>query len=620
MHTDPLARACPVGAEPTPQGTRFRVWAPHHARVAVALEGRDPLPMQAEGQGYWSLLAPDAKSGDRYKIELDGQAYPDPTSRRQPDGPNGPSQIVDPHAYPWSDAEAGWKGRALEGAVLYELHIGTFTPEGTFAAAGRELPRLAALGITVLELMPVAQFAGARGWGYDGVDLWAPHNAYGTPDELRGLIDAAHGNGLAVLLDVVYNHLGPDGNYLKQFSPDYFAAEPTEWGDAINFDGANCGPVREFFRENAAYWIREFHFDGLRFDATQSIKDNGSQGRQILAEVASAVRDAAGGRETILVAENEPQQTSLLHPEQEGGCGLDGIWNDDLHHSMMVRLTHKREAYYSDHLGRAQEFVSAARRGFLFQGQHYGWQGQNRGHSTRGLTPHRFVTFIENHDQVANTDTGSRVRFRSHPGVYRALTAYWLLTPGTPMFFQGQERGARTPFLYFCDHTVELNTAIRRGRSQWLRQFPSLASDDAQAALFNPSDERTFTRCKLRPDDLDDAILALHTDLLRLRRDDEVLLAGQLDGAVLAEDCFVLRFTAGEGDRLLLVNLGIDLDLPHAPEPLLAAPEGTSWALAWSTDHHRYGGSGVGSPILETGWRIPGAAALLLTPAKVSAT
>ncbi len=622
MHTDPLARACPVGAEPTPQGTHFRVWAPDHARVAVALEGQAPLAMEAEGNGYWRLLAPSAKAGDRYRIELDGAAFPDPASRRQPEGPDGPSEIVDARAHAWSDAEAGWGGRALEGQVLYELHIGTFTPEGTFAAAGRELPRLAALGITVLELMPVAQFAGARGWGYDGVDLWAPHNSYGTPDELRELIDAAHRNGLAVLLDVVYNHLGPDGNYLKQFSPGYFAAEPTEWGDAINFDGANCGPVREFFRENAAYWIREFHFDGLRFDATQSIKDNGSQGRQILAEIAEAVRTAANGRKTILVAENEPQQTSLLHPEHEGGCGLDGIWNDDLHHSMMVRLTHKREAYYSDHMGRAQEFVSAAKRGFLFQGQHYGWQGQARGHSTRGLAPQRFVTFIENHDQVANTDTGSRVRFRAHPGVYRALTAYWLLTPGTPMFFQGQERGARAPFLYFCDHNDDLNKAIRRGRSQWLRQFPSLASDDAQAALFNPSDEDTFTRCKLRPGDRDDAILALHEDLLELRREDPVLRRqtdAVLDCAVLSEECFLLRFFAEEGDRLLIVNLGVDLDLPHAPEPLLAPPEGTAWTLAWSSDHHRYAGSGVGSPILETGWRIPGAAAVLLTPAKASA-
>ncbi len=613
-----LDRACLLGTQTSPGGTHFRVWAPGHSRVSVLVEGRAPEPMQPESDGYWSCLAEGAKPGERYRIQLDGgESYPDPASRFQPEGPHGPSEIVDPSLYQWSAGDHAWKGVRLAGQVLYELHIGTFTAEGTYRAAERELERLAALGITVLELMPLAQYAGARGWGYDGVDLWAPHNAYGTPDELRHFIDAAHGAGLGVILDVVYNHLGPDGNCLKAFSPDYFSAKATEWGDSINFDGENCEGVRAFFRENAAYWIREFHFDGLRLDATQSIHDSGRLGRHILEEIGEATRAAAPGRAIILIAENEPQDTRLMRPISDGGYGLDGMWNDDLHHSMMVRLTHKREAYYSDHLGRAQEFVSGAKRGFLYQGQHYCWQGAGRGHSTQGTAPQHFITFIENHDQVANTDTGSRVRSRSHPGVYRAITAYWLLTPGTPMFFQGQEYGTRTPFLYFCDHTPELNQAVRAGRRDFLTQFPSLHSDDAQRVLPDPSAAATFERCKLDSSQEDPQALALHGDLLRLRREDPVLCRREtavLDGSVLSEDCFVLRFFADEGDRLLVVNFGRDLDLPHAPEPLLAAPEGRAWALRWSSDHHRYGGPGVVSPVSASGWRIPGAAAVLLIP------
>ncbi len=641
-------RVCPIGAEPGDGGTHFRVWAPRRTGAAVRMEGGGaPVAMQREDGGYWSCFAEGARAGDRYRLELDGaDSYPDPASRFQPEGAHGPSEIVDPLAYAWSAEEASWPGKRLEGQVLYELHIGTFTAEGTYRAAERELGRLAALGMTVLELMPVAQFAGRWGWGYDGVDLFAPHNSYGTPDELRQLIDAAHRAGLGVILDVVYNHLGPDGNYLRSFSPEYFAAEATEWGDSINFDGEGCEGVREFFRENAAYWVREFHFDGLRLDATQSIRDSGRLGRHILEEIGEAARAAAGGREILIVAENEPQNTVLMRPAGQGGYGLDGMWNDDLHHSMLVRLTHKREAYYSDHLGRAQEFVSGAKRGFLFQGQRYGWQGEPRGTSSRGIAPWRFITFLENHDQVANTDTGARVRTRSHPGVYRAMTAFWLLIPGTPMFFQGQEYGATTQFLYFCDHKPELAGAVREGRKVFLRQFPSLASPDAQRVLADPAAEDTFERSKLDPSGangqgvngqgVNRQLLALHEDLLRLRRADPVLgpvlglvpgpdpgpVPGPedgvaLDGAVLSEDCFLLRFFSDDGDdRLLVVNFGRDLDLPHAPEPLLAPPTGQGWTLAWSSDDHRYGGGGAALPVTAAGWRIPGAAAVLLIPAR----
>ncbi len=613
-----------IGAQPLPEGgVRFSVWSPKCKSIAIQIDGRASVPMQKAEDGYWSLVIADAAAGQRYRVQVDGEeAHPDPASRFQPEGPHGPSQIVDAAAYAWRSEEARWAGIKLEGQVLYELHIGTFTEGGTYSAAEAELPRLRELGITVLELMPLAQFQGAFGWGYDGVDLFAPHNSYGTPDELRHLIEAAHATGLGVILDVVYNHLGPDGNYLPKFSPDYFAAVATEWGDSINFDGDNCEGVRNFFVENAAYWIRDFHFDGLRLDATQSIKDNGRLGKHVLQEIGEAAREAAGLRNIIIVAENEPQEVRLIRPVTEGGYGLDGMWNDDLHHSMMVRLTLRREAYYSDHLGRAQEFVSAIKYGYLFQGQYYAWQGNVRGTTARGVGPQHFITFLENHDQIANTDTGSRVRARSHPGVYRAMTAMWLLTPGTPMFFQGQEYGGLSKFLYFCDHAEPLAEAVRTGRRDFLGQFPSLASKDSQDALPDPTSVEAFRHSRLEAAEQAryPQMTALHTDLLALRRSDPVLstqASGGLDGAVLSEDCFVIRFFAPDGmvdetDRLLVVNFGCDLDLPHSPEPLLAAPHGTDWVVQWSSDHHRYGGGGVTSPVSDKGWRISGAATVLL--------
>ena len=313
-----MQRTMSIGAEAIPGGgAHFRLWAPAHSRVSVLLEGKPPASMEREGDGYWSCLIEDAARGDCYKFQLDGgEACPDPASRFQPDGPHGFSQIIDPTAYQWSAEESSWPGRTIEGQVLYELHIGTFTPAGTYEAAERELSRLADLGITVLEIMPLAQFAGRWGWGYDGVDMFAPHNAYGTPDELRHFIDTAHRKGLAVILDVVYNHAGPDGNYLKTFSPGYFSKKDTEWGEAFNFDGENCGPVRDFFEANAAYWIREFHFDGLRLDATQSIQDSCCMGKHILEQIGVAARAAAEKRDIIIVAENEPQNTTLIRPDR----------------------------------------------------------------------------------------------------------------------------------------------------------------------------------------------------------------------------------------------------------------------------------------------------------------
>jgi maltooligosyltrehalose trehalohydrolase len=617
------SRRLPVGAEFTPdEGTRFRVWAPKRRRVDVLLEeaGRDPLvvALEAEAGGYFSGLSRDAAPGALYRFRLDGaDAFPDPASRFQPDGPHGPSMVVDPKRYRWSDAD--WKGRPIRGQVLYEMHVGTFTREGTWGAAGEKLRDLFDAGITVVEAMPIADFPGRFGWGYDGVDLFAPTRLYGTPDDLRGFVDDAHDIGLAVILDVVYNHLGPDGNYLTQYSDTYFTdRHVTDWGDPINFDGEGSGPVREFYLANARYWIDEFHFDGLRLDATQDIHDEGPE--HILAAVVRGVREAAGGRATIVVAENEPQHARLVKPREQGGFGVDALWNDDLHHSAQVLLSGRNEAYYTDYLGTPQEFVSAMKHGYLYQGQRYKWQKQRRGTPAFGIPREAFVNFIQNHDQVANSAQGLRSHQITSPGRYRAMTALILLGPGTPMLFQGQEFAASAPFLYFADHEEDLAAKVRAGRREFLAQWRSLALPEWHTCFADPADPRTFDRCKLDHGEREAHHEAsrLHRDLLRVRREDPVISAQAedgIDGAVLGPDAFVLRLFADDGlDRLILVNFGRDLHLDPAPEPLLAPPEGREWSVLWSSEDRAYGGCGTVHPDTEDNWRLPGEAALVLGP------
>jgi maltooligosyltrehalose trehalohydrolase len=552
-----------------------------------------------------------------YAYRLDGgPACPDPASRFQPAGPHGPSEIVDPGAFAWNDAE--WPGITREGQVIYEMHIGTFTAAGTWEAASRELPELAQSGITVVELLPVADFVGDFGWGYDGVDLFAPTRLYGRPDDFRAFVDRAHAVGLGVILDVVYNHLGPDGNYLGQFASEYFSTRHrTDWGQAINFDGPGSGPVREFFISNAGYWIDEFHLDGLRLDATQEIHDDSPE--HVLAAIAREARERAGRRSVFLVAENEPQDVKLVRAVPAGGHDLDALWNDDFHHTAMVALTGRAEAYYGGHAGTPQELISAVKRGFLYQGQRYAWQDKKRGTPTWDVAPTSFVHFIQNHDQLANSLAGLRGHRLTSPGRYRAMTALLLLGPATPMLFQGQEFAASSPFLYFADLPPDLAKLTRAGRAEFLAQFPSLAAAEAQAALPDPADRLTFERSKL---DLGErerhgAAYALHVDLLRLRREDPVFRTqggGGIDGAVLGPEALVLRFF-GVGvdpdDRLLCLNLGRDLTLATVAEPLLAPPEDARWGLLWSSEAIRYDGSGTPEFDPADGWVLPGHAALV---------
>lgn len=621
-------RRLPIGAEIVRErGTHFRVWAPRLECADVVLEKTNPsgeskaISLQKDGGGYFSGFASQAAAGTLYRFRLDGgdSLYSDPASRFQPQGPHGPSQVIDPAAFAWSDGD--WPGLSLRGQVMYEMHVGTFTPEGTWAAATRELAELAALGITVIEIMPLADFVGKFGWGYDGVNLFAPTRLYGTPDDFRSFVDRAHALRMGVILDVVYNHLGPDGNHLGNFAADYFTDRyATDWGAAINFDGENSGPVREYFLTNAGYWIDEFHLDGLRLDATQNIYDASSE--NILRAITRRVRETARGRATIVVAENEPQRAQLVRPTEEGGFGIDALWNDDFHHAAMVALTGHHEAYYTDYRGTPQEFISAVKWGFLYQGQRYKWQERKRGAPALGLPPAAFVTFIQNHDQVANSALGLRGHLLSSPGRYRALTALLLLAPGTPLLFQGQEFAASSPFLYFADHNPELAPLVKNGRAEFLSQFPSIATPEVLARLPDPADPETFRRSKLdfseRSKHLE--FYMLHRDLLQLRREDAVFREQRprgVDGAVLAQEAFVLRFFAEAGDqhdRLLLINLGKDLCLDPMPEPLLAPPNDCFWDVLWSSESPRYGGGGTLPLSAEENWRLPAEAAVVAVP------
>lgn len=624
------SRRFPIGAEPLiGGGVHFRVWAPQSERVAVELTDdarfrrsqKDIVELEPEEHGYFSGLLPEARPGMLYKFRTQSGSFPDPASRFQPDGPHGPSQILDPAKFNWTDQD--WRGVPRAGQVLYEMHIGTFTHEGTYAAAAAELLELKELGITVIELMPVADFIGRFGWGYDGVDLFAPTRLYGSPDELRTFINQAHRLGLGVILDVVYNHVGPDGNYLKQFSNDYFTNRyANEWGEALNFDGPNSGPVREFFLTNASYWIDEFHFDGLRLDATQQIFDASAD--HILAAIGRAVRAAAKGRATFIASENEPQHSRLVKSLEEGGFGLDALWNDDFHHSARVALTGHNEAYYGGFQGSPQEFISTAKHGYLYQGQWFTWQRKRRGTSTRGLAPEQFVTFLENHDQVANSLRGSRLHQLTDPGRLRAMTAFFLLAPGTPMLFQGQEFASSAPFLFFADHHPELARLVAKGRKEFLRQFKSIAQPECDAALADPGSPNTFLRCKLDFSERQThrSTYQLHRQLLRIRREDAVFSRCahcDVEGAVLGPDSFVLRFFGGNTlERLLIVNLGLDLKLDSIAEPLMAPIEGCGWRLTLSSEDPQFGGAGTPVVAAEDHWIIPGHSTIVLEPAPLA--
>jgi maltooligosyltrehalose trehalohydrolase len=624
-----VTRRLPIGAELQPDGgVHFRVWAPARQRVTVVVDGESTplvaestpmIPDTPEETGYFSGLVAGARAGSRYQFTLDDESLllPDPASRWQPDGPHGPSVVVDPARFAWTDAD--WRGCPLEGQVLYEMHVGTFTPAGTLRAALEQLDELQDVGITVIELMPLAEFPGRFGWGYDGVNWFAPTRLYGEPDDLRAFVDRAHALGMGVILDVVYNHFGPDGNYLTQFSRDYFTDRyDNEWGSAINFDGPNAAPVRELVLANVHYWIDEFHLDGYRLDATQQIFDVSAD--HILTALARTAREAARAhdRRCLLMAENEAQHAWLMRTPEAKGAGLDAMWNDDYHHCTVAAVTGRREAYYSDYGGTPQELIACAKWGFLYQGQHYAWQKKRRGRPALDCAPAQFVVFIENHDQVANSARGWRLHQQTSPGRFRAMSAFTLLLPGTPLLFQGQEFASSKPFLFFADHQGDLARDVRKGRAEFLSQFTRYAQPDVQAILDDPSDPRTFNRCKLDFAERaqHDGIYRLHREVLRLRRETPAFRAQQprgVDGAVVGPEALLLRFFHAEGDRVLLLNLGADLRLESCSDPLMAPPAEHAWQIVWSSDDPQYGGDGT-APLNPALLRLPAHALIVLAP------
>ena len=575
----PLPLDIPFGAAVQDDGrVRFRLWAPSQAEVRLVLPDRGDrrLPMPAAGGGWFELATDQAAAGDRYRFALaDGTLVADPASRGQAaDGVAGPSLVVDPRRFVWR--HDGWRGRRWAEAAIYELHVGAFTPEGTFLAAIGKLPHLAELGVTAIELMPLADFPGRRNWGYDGVLPYAPARAYGTPDELRALVDAAHGHGLMVYLDVVYNHFGPEGNYLSRYAPAFFTDDfPTPWGAAIDFRER---AVRDFFVGNALHWLEEHRLDGLRFDAVHAIRDPSPT--HILTELARVVRRRfAGRREVHLILENERNEAWPLRRDAEtGGRLYDAQWNDDAHHVGHVLLTGEASGYYEDFADEpARGLARALSEGFVYQGEasvHQG--GKPRGEASKDLPPLAFVDFLQNHDQIGNRALGERLTVLAEPERLRAFQAILLLSPHVPLLFMGEEWGARTPFQFFCDFHGELADAVRAGRR---REFAAFFANPA-AAVPDPLAESTFTDSRLdwnEPEREPHAGWLAHARrLLALRRDELAprLRAGggetKLAGADLTPPHgLLISWCLGDDSRLtLLANVGPD---PWAPD---RAPNG----------------------------------------------
>ncbi|MBI2388250.1 MAG: malto-oligosyltrehalose trehalohydrolase [Deltaproteobacteria bacterium] len=586
-------------------GTAFRVWAPDRESVQLVLFDRSTPPKELrrlglarQHDGFHVGSVSGLGPGDRYMLSPDGEGpFPDPASRFQPLGVHGPSEIVDVRSFQWTDAR--WRGCPLEDLVVYELHVGTATPEGTFRALIEKLDHVRALGATAVELMPLADFAGDRNWGYDGVCPFAPARCYGRPEDLAALIDAAHARGLAVILDVVYNHLGPEGNYLRRWSERWFdEAHHTPWGPALNF---GVEAVRTFVLENAAYWVRDFHFDGLRLDATHAIVDtrDRGEGTHLLTELADVARAAASEREVLLIAEDERNEARLVREVSRGGLGLDATWADDFHHEVRRIIAGDHEGWFADFEGTTGELAKILQKGWLYDGQMAPSRGAPRGTPAFDLPPPRLVHCVQNHDQVGNRATGDRLSHGVVLGRYRAAIALLLSTPFTPLLFMGQEFAASTPFAYFTSHEGGLGHLVTEGRRAEFAKFEAFRDPARRSAIPDPQAPDTFARSKL---DWSDSlrspgkeILALHRALLQLRREEPAMAATNrvdYDVAALGRDLLAVRRRPRRlGEPLLFVvglRAGGTVDLAaHAPT---APPEGRDWHIEIDTESPTYGG------------------------------
>ena len=587
----------PIGAHPESGGVHFRVWAPGSERVDVVIYGPDAeivRPLSPERSGYFAGWLEGIGAGTRYRYRLDGtHAFPDPASRFQPDGVHGASEVFDVDAFAWSDEQ--WPGRPLEEMVIYELHVGTFTPEGTFDSAIERLGHLADLGVTAIEVMPIANFPGTRNWGYDGVNLYAPATAYGGPAGFKRLVNAAHLAGLAVVLDVVYNHLGPEGNYLPAITSGRFFTDrhKTPWGDAIAYDGEQSAPVRDFVLNNALHWVHEYHVDGLRLDATHAIIDDSPV--HLLRELAERVH-AVGPIPRTVIAEDERNERRILLPAAEGGYGLDAVWADDLHHQLRRCTAGDSEGYFAAYSGTIPDVVATLRKGWFYEGQVAPHRGEARGTPASGIPPHRFVHCIQNHDQVGNRPFGDRLTEGVSLPVYRALSALLLLSPYTPLLWMGQEWGASSPFLYFTDHPEELGRLVTEGRREEFKHFSAFSDPDLRERIPDPQAMQTFADSRLRWDEFrsepHSGILSLYRELIRIRsrRAPTPHGSGSFEVLELGPRALGLRLGPQGGPEMLVaVNLdgALRVDLRDVTGTTSADAE-----LLLATEEERFGGTG----------------------------
>jgi len=589
-----------LGAVYGPDGhCRFRVWAPRAREVAVRLVAPRErlLPLTRSAHGYFEAVFEDVEPGSRYFYRLDGRLErPDPASRFQPEGVHGPSEVMDPR-FPWEDSD--WRGLPLEDHLIYELHVGTFTPAGAFAAIIPLLEELAQLGVTALELMPVAQFPGSRNWGYDGVYPFAVQNTYGGPAGLKDLVNACHRQGLAVILDVVYNHLGPEGNYLRDFG-DYFTQRyRTPWGEAVNFDGPHSDEVRRFCIENALHWITEYHLDALRLDALHAIMDQSPQ--PFLAELAAAVQQEAErlSRRVYLMAESDLNDARLIRAPESGGYGLDVHWNDDFHHGLHTLLTGEKDGYYQD-FGKVEHLAKAFREGFVYSGEYSPYRRRRHGSSSRDLPARRFLVFAQNHDQVGNRRQGERLsRLVPFPGL-KVAAAVVLLSPFIPLLFMGEEYGETAPFLYFISHEdPDLIEAVRRGRSEEFAAFQETGPPP------DPQDEATFRRSRLNRDlcrqERHQALWELYRELIRLRRELPALRhLSQEDLEVRvfeSEKVLFVRRWHNKNEAISIFHFGGEAKTLNFPWPA------GIWRKKLDTEEERWYGAGSSIPdnIISTG-------------------
>ena len=560
----------------------FRLWAPLAERVLVRIEQRGEWAMRRRQDGWHVVEVKDAQIGDRYKFVLaDGFAVPDPASRFQPEDVHGPSELIDP-TFAWQTQ--GWKGRRWEEIVIYELHVGAFTEAGTFLAAVEKLDHLQRLGITAIQLMPLSDFRGRYGWGYDGVLPYAPDSSYGRPEHLKMLVDAAHERGICVFLDVVYNHFGPDGNYLPRYAPIFGDRHESVWGKGLNYDGEGSRFIRDFVIENAIYWLSEFRMDGLRLDAVHAMKDDSDP--HILLELAGRVRSAFPERYVHLIVENEDNDAALLSRGEDGKPRhFTAQWNDDIHHALHVAATGEIFGYYQDYADWGPRLSRALAEGFAFQGEHMQYRGRPRGSPSAGMSPSAFISFIQNHDQIGNRARGDRM-ISSHPiEAIKAIAAIYLLSPQIPMLFMGEEWGAADPFPFFCDFDEELNAKIRLGRKEELKRLPGFEAED----VCDPTAEATFRSAKLRWDKMNEnpGIGHYYRQLLRLRHEIIVPLLAEAHScpATYDPDASPVRVRWQTGST----HLHLAANLSNAPVVLKRPTEGQAFFSSGSTADNRLG-------------------------------